>query len=214
MQQTIIIADDHPITLNGIVQFAKELGYNVLGSYTNGISALNNILALKPNYVISDISMPDFTGLELLEKVRQQNKTVKFILYTMYHEKTLFEKAKSLGVNGYILKEFALDELKNCLETLHTKEQWFSPKLTDILTIKDTDTAQQKILNLTAAERKILSLIAIEKSSKQIAELLYISEKTVENHRSSIIKKLGLNDHKGSLAVWAVQYGKSILSAG
>lgn len=208
MKETIIIADDHPLTLNGIASFVASLGYVVLNTYTNGVVALNNILALRPHYAILDISMPGYTGLEVLQKVRAENKTVKIILYTMYQDTALFQKAKALGVNGYILKDFAIEELAECLAQLRYNKQWFSPRLEDVLVVTPNSSDEERLRSLSAAEQKIISLVAQGKSSKQIAEQLFISEKTVENHRSNIIKKLGLAGGAGALVHWATQYVK------
>lgn len=207
--ESIVIADDHPVTLNGISAFVGSLGYKVISQYTNGIVALNNILALQPDYAILDISMPGLTGLEVLEKVRSQTKTQKIVLYTMYHDTALFEKAKSLEVNGYILKDFALEELADCLAHLRYKKQWLSPKLDDSLMVKETATDDEKLASLSAAEQKIISLIAQRKTSRQIAEQLFISEKTVENHRGNIIKKLGITGGSNALTFWTTKHLKS-----
>ncbi len=206
MKPTIILADDHPVTLNGISQYVASLGYAVVNMYTNGIAACNNLLALKPDFAILDIAMPGMTGLEVLEKVKKENRTIKVILYTMYHDTSLFEKAKSLDVNGYILKDFALEEIAACLDYLKYKRQWFSPRLDDALVIRDAGTVEEKLQALSPSERKIISLIAKGKTSKQIGEQLFITEKTVENHRSSIIRKLGLPQGSNTLVVWAVQH--------
>ncbi len=203
----IIIADDHPVTLNGISQYLRSLGHRIVKEYANGIEACNNILTLLPDYAILDVSMPGMNGLEVLEKVRSRNKTVKVILYTMYTDAALFEKAKALGVNGYVLKDFALEELKDCLHTLKFQKQWFSPKLDTALEAGPGSSEEEKLQTLSGAEKKILSLIAARKTSKQIAEQLFISEKTVENHRSNIIKKLGLSGGSNVLSHWAAQYG-------
>ncbi|HOZ52161.1 MAG TPA: response regulator transcription factor [Chitinophagaceae bacterium] len=210
--RSFIIADDHPVTLAGIKSYIEKLGNIVMSTYDNGISAYNNIISLQPDYAILDLSMPGMNGLEVLQKVRATNKSIKIILYTMYHEKSLFEKAVQLGVNGYILKDFALEELAVCLDTLKFKNEWFSPKLYESLIIKSSDSTQEKLLLLSPAERKILSLIADEKSSKTIAELLFIAEKTVENHRSNIIRKLGLSNTKNALLIWAIENKKHIIS--
>jgi DNA-binding NarL/FixJ family response regulator len=202
---TFIIADDHPVTLAGMKVLVERLGHMVLKVCDNGIEAYNLINALKPQIAILDVSMPGMNGLEVLEKIRKQNKTVKIIMYTMYTESTLFNKAVQLGVNGYILKEFALEELETCVNTLQYKDVWFSPKLEQTLVIRKEDQTNEKLLLLSASERKILSLIAEEKSSKQIADLLFISEKTVENHRSNIIRKLNLSNAKNALLIWAIE---------
>ena len=204
--ESIIIADDHPVTLKGISQFVTSIGYKVIGEYANGITAYNNILTLNPDYSILDISMPGMTGLEVLEKVRGRNKTLKIILYTMYHDTALFEKAKSFDINGYVLKDFALEELKHCLGYLRYKRQWFTPRLGEALTQTRNESDEEKYKTLSAAEKKIISLIAKRKSSKEIAEQLFITEKTIENHRSNMIKKLGISGSKNSLLLWAINH--------
>lgn len=206
--ETIILADDHPVTLNGINQFVTPLGYKVISHYTNGISALNNILALQPDFAILDISMPGMTGLEVLEKIRSTNKAQRVILYTMYQDTALFEKAKSLDVNGYVLKDFAMEELTDCLQQLRFNKQWFSPRLGDSLVTENMVTDNKKLSALSPAELKIILLIAQRKTSRQIGELFFISEKTVENHRSSIMKKLGLQGGSNALTYWAMEHTK------
>lgn len=203
--QTIIIADDHPITLSGIRVYIENLGYHVLDTYQNGTDAYNGIMQLSPDFVILDLNMPGMNGLEVLEKVRAVNNDVKIILYTMYHEKSFLTKAKELGVNGYLLKDFALEELVICLEKINKDENWFSTKLDETLTINKHDTEMTKIMSLTPAERKILSLIGEDHNTKSISDLLFISEKTVEKHRSNIIKKLGLPNEKNVLIRFALQ---------
>lgn len=203
--ETILIADDHPVSLNGIIQYVSSLGYEVIGQFTNGITAYNNILALKPDYAILDISMPGMNGLEVLEKIRHKSKSQKVILYTMFDDMALFNRAKSLDVNGYVLKDFALEELKECLSYLKYKKQWFTPRLSEVLVQGKDFTDTDKLNSLSAAEKKILSLVGLQKSSKDIAEQLFITEKTVENHRGNIIKKLELAGGKNTLLMWAVK---------
>lgn len=207
--KTIIIADDHPITLSGIELYVKNLGYIVLKTFQNGLDAFNGILELQPEYAILDLNMPGLNGLEVLEKVRKENGEIKIILYTMYQEKSFLVKAKELGVNGYLLKDFALEELATCLEMINKDEDWFSPKLEETLIINKHDTEKTKIMLLTPAERKILSLIGEDHNTKSISELLFISEKTVEKHRSNIIKKLGLPNEKNILVRFALQNKQS-----
>ena len=207
---TFIIADDHPVTLMGMKSFIEAMGHIVLKTYDNGFQALNNILLLKPTYAILDLNMPGLNGLEVLEKIRAQNKTIKVIIYTMYQERNLYEKALLLGVNGYLLKDFVLTDMEMCLAELSQKNHWFSPKLMDNLTMKYTDQLNEKLLLLTPSERKIISLIAQSKKSKEIADMLYVSEKTIENHRSNIVKKMGLSGDKNSLIHWVLENKDSL----
>lgn len=203
--KTIIIADDHPMTLNGIKLYVENLGYTVLKTHQNGLEAYEGIKALKPNFVILDLNMPGMNGLEVLEKIRTVDKDIKIILYTMYQEKSFLIKAQELGVNGYLLKDFAIEELSVCLEKLNANENWFSPKLEDTLIIKKHDSEAAKVLTLTTSEKKILSLISKDLNTKAIADLLFVSEKTIEKHRSNIIKKLGLPNERNVLQRFALQ---------
>ncbi len=203
--KTILIADDHPITLNGIKLYVEKLNYKVLKTCQNGIEAYQEIINLNPDIVILDLNMPGMNGLEVLEKIRETNKRVRIILYTMYHEKSFLLKAKNFGVDGYLLKDFAIEELSVCLEKLSLGENWFSPKLDETLIIKKHDSEISKILLLTASERKILSLIGEDMDTKKIAEHLFISDKTVEKHRSNIIKKLNLPNERNVLMRFALQ---------
>ena len=143
----ILIADDHPITLNGIKLYVENLGYHVISVCKNGFEAFEDIRKFNPDFAILDLNMPQMNGLEVLEKVRLQNETIKIILYTMYHEKSFLTKAKELGVNGYLLKDFALEELSVCLEKINDDEDWFSPKLDETLTINKHDSEKTKIMS-------------------------------------------------------------------
>lgn len=203
--KTIIIADDHPITLNGIKLYVEKLGYQVIDTCTDGITAFASLIENQPDCVILDLNMPGMNGLEVLEKVRLKNDTIKIILYTMYQEKSFLIKAKSLGANGYLLKDFAIEELSICLEKVSQNENWFSPKLDETLTIKKYDSETEKILTLSASEKKILALIGKDRTTKEIAELLFVTEKTVEKHRSNIIQKLGLPNERNILQRFALQ---------
>lgn len=203
--KTIIIADDHPITLNGIKLYLENLNYNVVGAFPDGEKAFEAIVNLKPDFAILDLNMPFMNGLKVLEELKQINTATKIIIYTMYHENSFFERAKALEVNGYLLKDFALQELELCLEKIDQNEKWFSPKLEETLLINKHDSTAMKIISLTAAEKKILDLIAKDHSTKEIAGLLFISNKTVETHRSNIVKKLGLPNERNVLLRFALQ---------
>lgn len=205
----ILIADDHPLTLMGTKVFVESLGYRIEDVCSNGITAFNLILAHRPTIAILDINMPGMDGLEVLEKVYRQKLSTKVILLTMHKEMTIFRKANQWGVAGYILKENAHEELQKCLELVKKGEQYISKNLENDLVI-DTHSAENShaLEKLTFSEKKILELVAQQKTSKQIADMLFISEKTVEGHRSNIIQKLELPKEKNILLIWATKYFK------
>jgi DNA-binding NarL/FixJ family response regulator len=202
----ILIADDHPLTLMGTKGFIESLGYEVEDICSNGIMALNLIIAHKPPIAVLDINMPDMDGLEVLEKVFTQKLKTKVILLTMHKEMSVFNKANRYNLFGYILKEHAQEELEICLREVIKGNQYISKNLSSELTTDNHTEAKGGLEKLTFAEKKIVELIAQHKTSKRIAELLFISEKTVEGHRTNIIQKLGLPKEKNTLLVWASRY--------
>lgn len=205
---SVLIADDHPFTLMGTKVFVESLGYYVSDSCTNGITALNLIKIHLPSIAILDVNMPGLNGLEVLEQVSSLRLSTRVILLTMHKEKSIFEKANKHGVYGYLLKEFAQHELQICLQKVHEGTRYVSPNIQSML-VQDASFVREGLENLSFAERKVLALIAEHKTSKQIAELLFIAEKTVEHHRANIIQKLNLPKEKNSLLVWAtVNYKK------
>ncbi|MBA4851866.1 response regulator transcription factor [Emticicia sp. BO119] len=205
----ILIADDHPFTLMGTKAFVESLGYKVEDVCSNGITAFNLISSHQPAVAILDINMPGMDGLEVLEKVYRLKLLTRVILLTMHKEMTIFRKANQWGVAGYILKENAQEELQKCIEIVKKGGQYISKNLENDLVI-DTHSGSQNypIERLTFTEKKVLELIAQQKTSKQIADMLFISEKTVEGHRTSIIQKLELPKEKNILLIWATRYFK------
>lgn len=201
----ILIADDHTFTLMGTKGFVESLGYKVEDICSNGITAYNLINTHQPNIAILDINMPGMDGLEVLEKVYRQKLKTKVILLTMHKEMTVFKKANQFEVSGYILKENAQEELQLCLEAVKKGNQYISKNLENDLLI-DSSSENDGLNKLTFTEKKILELIAQQKTSKQIAEMLFISEKTVEGHRTNIITKLELPKEKNVLLIWASKH--------
>ena len=200
----ILIADDHPFTLQCTKSFVESYGYNVTDTCSNGVSALNLIMLHHPDIAILDINMPGLDGLDVSKKVQESRLNTKIVLLTMHKEMTIYKKAKEYGIYGYILKEHAHTELQKCLLEIQKGNLYVSEHLEDEL-IMDVNEGDHELSKLTLSERKIVEMIAQQKTSKQIAELLFLSEKTVEGHRSSIISKLGLPKEKNTLLIWAIQ---------
>lgn len=200
----ILIADDHPLTLQGTKSFVESFGYRVIDICSNGAAALNQIQLHLPDIAILDIHMPGMDGIEVAKKIRENKLRTKVILLTMHNETTLYNKAKEYGVYGYILKEYALSELQKCLEEVQQGRHYSSDSLQKDLVSKGI-AGNDELAKLTFSERKIIELIIQQKTTKQIAELLFLSEKTIEGHRSNIIDKLGLPKEKNTLLKWALR---------
>jgi DNA-binding NarL/FixJ family response regulator len=200
----ILLADDHPFTLQGTKSFVESYGYQVLDACSNGVSALNLIKLHSPDVAILDINMPGLDGLEVAKKVQESKLKTKVVLLTMHKEMTVYKKAMQYNIYGYILKEHAQTELEMCLLALKKGNRYVSEHLEDDLVVNNQK-EDTELTKLSLAERKIVTLIAQQKTSKQIAEMLFLSEKTVEGHRTNIIEKLGLPKEKNTLLVWAIQ---------
>ena len=201
---SIITADDHPLLLKGLNDFLLEKNYNIVASGNNGREAYNLITKLNPDIAILDIQMPFMSGLEIAKKCKTNGIDTKIVLITLHKEKELYKKAQELNIFGYVLKEFAIEEIENCLNKVSNGEPYFSPKIKDML---QPDNEEDDVLNvLTPSEKKILKLIARDKTNKEIASLLFISYRTVEKHRSNIITKLNLEPKTNSLLSWAKEH--------
>jgi DNA-binding NarL/FixJ family response regulator len=144
--------------------------------------------------------MPFYTGLQIAERCKEANISTKIVLITFEKDEKIYKKAKELGVYGYVLKEFALDEIEHCISSVLNERPYFSPEL---LTYIKVDEAPKALQKLTKTELKILKLITENKIARDIAEELFISKRTVEKHKSNIITKLGIQKTKNCLLIWA-----------
>ncbi|MCD2258582.1 response regulator transcription factor [Psychroserpens luteolus] len=203
MSTSIIIADDHPLILKGLNDFLLEKQFNVIASAKNGKEALTLINAHKPDIAILDIQMPMLTGLEVAEKCKTFNLNTKIIIITFEKSQDIYNKAKSLGIYGYILKEFAIAEIENCIASVLQETSYFSPELIEYLEIKETP---DELKTLTDSEMKVFKLIAENKTAKEIASVLFISDRTVEKHKSNIRTKLKLESKANSIVLYAKEH--------
>lgn len=195
---SLLLADDHPLFRKGLRDAIEGFGrYEILGEAKDGEAALTMIEQLKPRIALLDIDMPKMTGLQVAREVIRKRIETDLIVLTMHEDREIFETAMQIGVMGYILKDSAVEDILQCIETILAGRTYVSPTLTHHLVVKRGKSAQGLeaklgLSNLTATERKILNLIARSRSTKQIAEELFISPKTVAAHRSNICVKLGL----------------------
>ena len=195
---TVLVADDHHLFRQGLVKIVESEGlYNVVGEASDGLEALNKIKDLAPDVAILDVSMPKITGLEVVRQLKKVNDKIQFIILTMYKEEEFLYEALDIGVKGYILKENTNDDLSAALKAVSIGGSYISPLLSNSLihraeNIRKLSNKTPSIKNLTDTERKVLRSLSYNKTSKEIAEDLKISFRTVQNHRGKICKKLGL----------------------
>ncbi len=212
---TVLIADDHPIFLRGLVALIESTpDYKLVSKNDNGREAFESIKVSKPDMAVLDISMPEMSGLDIVEEIGKENLKIEFIILTMYKDEDYFNKAIDLGVKGYILKENAEDELLDSLKAVANGKHYVSHALSGYLIKKNKEIKSffeefPQIKNLTPAEKHVLKLISENKTSKDIAKKLFISYKTVDNHRSNISAKLGLRG-RNQLLLFALE-NKSVL---
>lgn len=211
----IIIADDHPVLRRGLRQIIEEdSGCIIVGEAGNGEEALAMIEEKKPDVALLDITMPRMTGLQVARIVQDRGLATKLAILTMNADELIFNEAMDLGVLGYILKENAAGEILNSIKTVAEGKYYISPSISGIL-VKRSQKRQDALdsipglADLTPTEIRILKLIAGNKTSKEIANDLCISYKTVENHRTNTTKKLGLSGNNALLR-FAIEH-KSLL---
>lgn len=198
---TIIIADDHPLLLQGHKTFLETAGYQVIDTALDGNEAYNKIIRHTPHLAILDMQMPVLTGLEVAQHLHQKQSPVKVIILSLHRSQDIFE-AVGTSLNGYILKEDALDEILNCIEAVGRGETYVSPNIRGGVSSRERPEILQQ---LTAAELKILRQVAQKKTSQEIADALFLSPRTVEKHRENILKKLELGPGVNNLSLWALE---------
>lgn len=192
----IIIADDHPIFRGGLRQVIdSEQKFQVIAEASDGETALHLIEEKKPDIVIFDVNMPKMTGFVAAKELRRRNNNCEIIFLTMHGEEAMFNKAMDLGAKGYVLKDSASVDIVNCLQAVASGQNFTSPAITTYLFKRVTKTSNKtgSIEDLSPTERLILRLISEYKTSREIADELSISYRTVENHRYNICQKLDLS---------------------
>lgn len=195
----ILIADDHALIRKGLRQIIEaDTDYKVVAEAANGAEALGFITQLLPQIAIIDVNMPEMGGFDVAREAQKRKLDVGIIFLTMHKDKTFFEKAMDLGARGYILKDGALNEIVDAINSVVRGRPYISPQLSGYL-LQRMDrigllAKQTPALNdLTSTEKRILKLVAEYKTSKEIAEELHIHYRTVDNHRTNIASKLGLH---------------------
>ncbi|MBK7266548.1 MAG: response regulator transcription factor [Ignavibacteriales bacterium] len=189
----LILADDHPLLIQGLVSILRqEENIEVLGQASDGNDALELIRKFEPDIAILDIQMPEPGGLRIAELLQNGNKRTKIIVLTMFKEESLIKRVLKLGVRGYVLKENAIDDIIDSINIVYDGGIYLSNTVSEVIRDNSSDLISGSYQILTPSEKKILRLIGEGKSSKEIANELFISSKTVENHRGNICKKLGV----------------------
>lgn len=197
----VLIADDHPLFRSGLVKALGQDGeFSIVAQAGDGREALRLIKETSPDLAVLDVSMPTMDGLEVARTIHEEALAVEIVILTMYKDLEYFNAALDLGVRGYILKDSAVTEVLSCLRSVRDGEYYISPAISHLLLerekkIQSLSGSIPTLKKLTPAERNILKLVAENLTSKEIAGKIFVSVRTVENHRLHICQKLGIKGH-------------------
>ncbi|MEX5666826.1 response regulator transcription factor [Pseudomonas fluorescens] len=211
MTCNLLLVDDHSLIRAGVRALVLDIpGYAVIGEANDGSQLLEMVEQLSPDIVLLDISMKETSGLEALQRLKRVRPQSKVLILSMHTDPALIMQALESGAHGYLLKDTTATELEHALEALRNNERYLSPAIAHTV-INQALTRNQKQQpeiadshNLTARQLEILRLIVRGKSTREIANGLGLSIKTVETHRSQIMKRLQIYDVAG-LVLFAVR---------
>ncbi|MEB0047165.1 MULTISPECIES: response regulator transcription factor [unclassified Pseudomonas] len=211
MTCNLLLVDDHSLIRAGVRALVLDIpGYAVVGEANDGSQLLEMVEKLCPDIVLLDISMKETSGLEALQRLKRVRPHSKVLILSMHTDPTLIMQALEYGAHGYLLKDTTATELEHALDALRNNERYLSPAIAHTV-INQALTRVQKNQsqlpdshNLTARQLEILRLIVRGKSTREIANGLGLSIKTVETHRSQIMKRLQIYDVAG-LVLFAVR---------
>lgn len=194
----MLIADDHPIFRRGlreVIEAAPSL--TLVAQVEDGETAWALIQQHRPQVAVLDIDMPGRDGLAVAKAVKEAGLSVAVVLLTMHRNERLFNRALDLEVDGYVLKDSAVTEIVSAIRSTAAGQRYVTPLLTEFLLNRhhaapDASPGDPQLARLTDAERRVLALLADCKTSRDIANELFISVRTVDRHRANIVTKLGL----------------------
>jgi DNA-binding NarL/FixJ family response regulator len=211
----VVIADDHPIVRKGLrTTLEEEDGLAVVGEAGDGVTALALMGKLKPQVAVLDINMPGLDGFAVAREAQKLRLTTGIIFLTLHAEEEIFRAALEVGGKGYLLKDSAMQEIAIGVRAVAAGQLYLSaamaPHLLDRRKAPEPAPVNPILAQLTQAERRILGLIAEGKSSKEIGAELAIHYRTVENHRTNICRKLGI-EGANALLRFALQHRDGLL---
>jgi two-component system, NarL family, response regulator NreC len=196
----VLLAEDHTIVRKGLRSLLdKETGIKVVGEAEDGREAIVKAEELYPDVVVMDIAMPGLNGLEATRQIKKRFSDMKIIILTMHANEEYILQSLKAGASGYLVKKAAPAELISAINAVHKGDSFLSPSISRtvideyIRRSKEISEGAEGFEQLTVREREVLQLIAEGRKTREIAELLYISIKTVETHRAHIMNKLDIH---------------------
>lgn len=208
----VLICDDHTILREGIrLLLNSQPDIEVVAEAVDGREAVDKAREVKPDIILMDIAMPLLNGLEATKQIRRDNPNMRVLVLTMYESDEYVSQMLEAGAAGYVLKKVAGSELVYAIHSVYNGEAFLYPSITkrlveDYLRRVELGQERDSFDGLTDREREVLQLIAEGHTNKEIADLLNLSVRTVQNHRAHIMEKLGMHD-RGELIKYAIQKG-------
>jgi len=208
----VVLADDHRMMREGIrALLERQEDVEVIGEAADGREAVRLADRLCPDVVVMDVSMPLLNGIEATRQIRRDCPDVKVLILTVHEDQDYVARLLAAGASGYIIKKAGGEELVRAIQTVHRGDAFLHPSIARVVVEDYVHRLQagqgvgaQDVL--TAREREVLQLIAEGYTNREIADLLHLSIKTVQNHRAKIMNKLDLHD-RGELIKYAIQQG-------
>lgn len=179
----VVVADDHPIFVRGLVTILSAAGFEVVGEASDGQELLALLEVLRPDVAIIDVGMPVLDGIGVLRRARDDGVDIPILVLSLHDERAMVQAALGLGARGYVLKDNAADEVVSALRAILDGKTWTSPGVAG---------PSSPLARLSRAELRVLGLLAENLTSPQIAGRLGLSVRTVQNHRAHICDKLSL----------------------
>jgi DNA-binding NarL/FixJ family response regulator len=208
----LAIADDHALFRRGLVSiFSAAVGIDLLFEAGDGQELIEKIADEQPDVVLMDLQMPRMDGIKATQYIRQHFPDVKVVILSMHDEDNFVTHLMELGANGYLLKDADPEEVERAIHTVATEDYYYGPFLTKVMHRKMLDKSRKRDplhfdtkANLTAREIEILRLICEGHTTAQIADKVFLSDRTVEGHRNRIMEKIGAKNTAG-MVVYAVK---------
>jgi DNA-binding NarL/FixJ family response regulator len=212
----VFLADDHTVIRDGLRFMLEAQGdITVVGDAADGRQAVNQVQKLKPDVVIMDIAMPELNGIEATQQIRHTCPSTQVVILSVYSNAEHIFRALQAGARGYVLKESAGKEVVSAVRAVRVGRRYLSRKIAetmidDYVHQRESTEAKSPLERLSPREREVLQLVVEGKSSKEIANIIHLSPKSVETYRSRLMQKLNVNDLPG-LVKFAIQHGITTL---
>ncbi|MBX2981302.1 MAG: response regulator transcription factor [Flavobacteriales bacterium] len=196
----LVLCDDHCIVTDGLKRLLQDVPWvECVGTANSGQEAIFLLEHVPADMVIMDLTMPGMDGAETMGRIKLRWPEIKVIILTMNDEIGVIRRLMDQGADGYLLKSCGRDELLRAVQGLHAGRKHFSSEITEALLVKRTETAASdaRLSGLSVREREVLSALAEGLSNKEIGERLFISPRTVDTHRTNLMKKVGVHNLAG-----------------